>query len=183
MVLQGRKSSPQKSRPLESGHRRHGVWIAIEYSYKLGQKNEFKFLCVHGRFLQRQSHIELTYCCLSSFLFSYFYLPLHIPLVVEAECLFHPKIHAIELYCIYIAGFNTVHGKILEGEIFGELLLMKQLRLARKILANLLAIYKLFHCIYIRIGEENLANCIPFTKFAKIFPLQIFPHMVTNTSV
>ena len=44
MVLQGRKSSPQKSRPLESGHRRHGVWIAIEYSYKLGQKNEFKFL-------------------------------------------------------------------------------------------------------------------------------------------
>ena len=38
MVLQGRKSSPQKSRPPESGHRRHGVWIAIEYSYKLGQK-------------------------------------------------------------------------------------------------------------------------------------------------
>ena len=43
MVLQGFKSSPQKSRPLESGHRRHGVWLAIEYSYKLGQKNEFKF--------------------------------------------------------------------------------------------------------------------------------------------
>ena len=38
MVLQGRKSSPQESRPPESGHRRHGVWIAIEYSYKLGQK-------------------------------------------------------------------------------------------------------------------------------------------------
>ena len=38
MVLQGRKSSPQKSRPPESDHRRHGVWIAIEYSYKLGQK-------------------------------------------------------------------------------------------------------------------------------------------------
>ena len=38
MVLQSCKSSPQKSRPLESGHRRHGVWIAIEYSYKLGQK-------------------------------------------------------------------------------------------------------------------------------------------------
>ena len=31
--VQGRKSSPQKSRPLESGHRRHAVWIAIEYSY------------------------------------------------------------------------------------------------------------------------------------------------------
>ena len=49
MVLQGRKSSPQKSRPPESGQRRHGVWIAIEYSYKLGQKKEFKFLYVPGR--------------------------------------------------------------------------------------------------------------------------------------
>ena len=56
MVLQGRKSSPQKSRPLESGHRRHAVWIAIEYSYKLGQKYEFKFLCELGWFSQRQSH-------------------------------------------------------------------------------------------------------------------------------
>ena len=36
MALQGRKSSPQKSRPLESGNRRHAVWIAIVY--KLGQK-------------------------------------------------------------------------------------------------------------------------------------------------
>ena len=58
MVLQGRKSSPQKSRPPESGHRRHGVWIAIEYSYKLGQKKEFKFLCVPGCFSQIQSHIK-----------------------------------------------------------------------------------------------------------------------------
>ena len=41
MALQGRKSSPQKSRPLESGHRRHGVWIAIEY--KLGQKMYLNF--------------------------------------------------------------------------------------------------------------------------------------------
>ena len=57
MVLQGRKSSPQKSRPLESGHRRHGVWIAIEYSYKLGQEKEFKFLCVTGWFSQIRSHI------------------------------------------------------------------------------------------------------------------------------
>ena len=50
MVLQGCKSSPQKSRPLESGHRRDVVCgIAIEYTYvatyKLGQKYEFKFLC------------------------------------------------------------------------------------------------------------------------------------------
>ena len=39
MVLQGPKSTPQKSRPLESGHRRYGVRLAIKYSYKLGQKN------------------------------------------------------------------------------------------------------------------------------------------------
>ncbi len=43
MILQGCKSSPQKGRPLESGHRRHAVWIAIEYSYKLGQKMNFNF--------------------------------------------------------------------------------------------------------------------------------------------
>ena len=61
MALQGRKSSPQKSRPLESGNRRHAVWIAIEYSYKLGQKNEFKFWCELGWFLQRQSHISLRF--------------------------------------------------------------------------------------------------------------------------
>ena len=43
MVLQGYKSSPQKSTPLESGHRRHAVWIAIEYNYKLGQKMNLNF--------------------------------------------------------------------------------------------------------------------------------------------
>ena len=58
MALQGRKSSPQKSRPLESGHRRHAVWIAIEYRYKRGQKKEFKFWYELGWFLQRQSHMS-----------------------------------------------------------------------------------------------------------------------------
>ena len=57
MVLQGLKYSPQKSRPLESGHRRHGVCIAIECSYKLDQKNEFKFLCELCTFSQILSHI------------------------------------------------------------------------------------------------------------------------------
>ncbi len=33
MLLQDLKSSPQKSRPFRSGHRRHGVWLAIGYSY------------------------------------------------------------------------------------------------------------------------------------------------------
>ena len=44
---------------MQLGHRRHGVWIAIEYSYKLGQKYKLKFLCEHGWFLQRQSHITM----------------------------------------------------------------------------------------------------------------------------
>ena len=57
MLLQGLKYSPQKSRPLESGHRRHGVCIAIECSYKLDQKNEFKFLCELCTFSQIRSHI------------------------------------------------------------------------------------------------------------------------------
>ena len=57
MVLQGPKYSTQKSRPLESSHRRHGVCIAIECSYKLDQKNEFKFLCELCTFLQIRSHM------------------------------------------------------------------------------------------------------------------------------
>ena len=59
MVLQGCKSSPQKSRPLESGHRRHGVCITIEYSYKLAQKYEFKFSCKLCTFSQIGSHFML----------------------------------------------------------------------------------------------------------------------------
>ena len=55
MVLQGRKSSPQKSRPPESGHRRHGVWIAIEYSYKLGQKKNLNS-CAYQAGFRRSSH-------------------------------------------------------------------------------------------------------------------------------
>ena len=58
MVLQGLKYSPQKSRPLESGHRRHGVCIAIECSYKLDQKYEFKFLCELCTFSQIRSHLS-----------------------------------------------------------------------------------------------------------------------------
>ena len=42
MALQGCKTSPQKSRPLESDHRRYSLWLAIEYSYKLRDKNKFK---------------------------------------------------------------------------------------------------------------------------------------------
>ena len=47
--------------------------------------------------------------------------------------------------------YNTVRGKILEGENFGESLPMKQMamkQMARKFLANLLAGLQLFHCIY-----------------------------------
>ena len=43
MLLQDLKSSPQNNRPFESGHRRHCVWLAIGYSYKLGQKMKLNF--------------------------------------------------------------------------------------------------------------------------------------------
>ena len=66
MVLQGRKSSPQKSRLLESGHRRHGVWIAIEYSYKLGQKMNLNF-CAYMAGFCRASHICTHICNDDSF--------------------------------------------------------------------------------------------------------------------
>ena len=39
MVIQCCKSTPQKSRPVESGHGRHAMRVAIECSYKLSQKN------------------------------------------------------------------------------------------------------------------------------------------------
>ena len=43
MALQGRKSTLQRSRPIESGHGRHAVQVANVCSYKLGLKNEFQF--------------------------------------------------------------------------------------------------------------------------------------------
>ena len=62
MVLQGHKSSPQKSRPLESGHRRHAVWIAIECYIAISwakNDSEFKFLCELGWFC-RDSHYRTS---------------------------------------------------------------------------------------------------------------------------
>ena len=43
MVLQGCKSTPQKSRPIEPGHGRHAVQVANVCSYKLGLKMNFNF--------------------------------------------------------------------------------------------------------------------------------------------
>ena len=43
MVLQGCKSTPQKSRPIKSGHGRHAVQVANVCSYKLGLKINFNF--------------------------------------------------------------------------------------------------------------------------------------------
>ena len=54
MVLQGCKSTPQKSRPIESGHGRHAVQVANVCSYKLGQKMNFSF----GWFLHGQSQLR-----------------------------------------------------------------------------------------------------------------------------
>ena len=46
MVLKCCKSTPQN---IKADHfRRHGVWIAIEYSYKLSQNMNLKFLCEQG---------------------------------------------------------------------------------------------------------------------------------------
>ena len=56
MVLQGFKSTPQKSRLIESGHGRHAVQVANVCGYKLGQQNEFQFWCELGWFLHGQSH-------------------------------------------------------------------------------------------------------------------------------
>ena len=55
MVLQGPKSTPQKSRQLESGHRRYGIRLAIKYSYKLGQKMNLNFSANMAGFC-RDSH-------------------------------------------------------------------------------------------------------------------------------
>ena len=66
---------------------------------------------------------------------------------------------------------NTVRGKILGGnfwringsKVFGEEKFGESVGSMLKILA------------FINIGGEILANCQPFAKFAKIFPLQNFP--------
>ena len=58
MVLQGCKSTPQKSGPIESGHRRHAVQVANVCGYKLGYKFEFQFLCELGWFLHGQSQMS-----------------------------------------------------------------------------------------------------------------------------
>ena len=57
MVLQGCKSTPQKSRPIESGHGRHAVQVANVCRLQAGVKNEFQFLCELGWFLHGQSQI------------------------------------------------------------------------------------------------------------------------------
>ena len=81
-------------------------------------------------------------------------------------------------YNFMIISNGTVHGKILEGEIFGKSLLLKQLTRGES--AGSLSVIPLY--LYNYIGEENVANCIPFAKFTKIFPLHIFPRMVFHVS-
>ena len=44
MVLQGCKSTLQKSRPIESGHGRRVVQVAIDCNYELSQKMNFNFV-------------------------------------------------------------------------------------------------------------------------------------------
>ena len=80
MVLQGRKSSPQKSRPPESGHRRHGVWIAIEYSS-----------CAYQAGFRRSGHISLF--CMQSLS------------LVSSVFVHHNKIFEL---CIHSFNFNLI---------------------------------------------------------------------------
>ena len=74
---------------------------------------------------------------------------------------------------------NTVRGKILEGENFGESLLMKQM--ARKILANLLADLQLFHCIYNYWRGKFWRFVYHSPNSRKFSPSKFFPRTVSLT--
>ena len=117
MVLQSRKSSPQKSRPLESGNRRHAVWIAIEYSYKLGQKNKFKFWCELGWFLQRQSHISIIQIAYLK-VYANHMKGVHVKYIIHSNVYFKLKMHsttgrAYTGKCWYKFGWNPFEEKLL----------------------------------------------------------------------
>ena len=73
MILQGCNSTPQKSRPVESGHGRRAVQVANVCSFLAGLKNEFQFLCELGWFLHGQSHIT-TFCKQISLLYRSIYV-------------------------------------------------------------------------------------------------------------
>ena len=75
----------------------------------------------------------------------------------------------------------TVRGKNLEGENFGELLLMKQM--ARKILANQLAGLQLFHCIY-NYWRGKIWRIVHHSPNSpKFSPSKFFPRTVGGTVV
>ena len=69
---------------------------------------------------------------------------------------------------------DTVRGKILEGENFGESLLTNQM--ARKFLANQLAGLQLFHCI-ITIGVEKFGDLYTIRQIRQNFPPPNFSHV------
>ena len=69
---------------------------------------------------------------------------------------------------------NTVRGKNLEGENFGESLLMKQM--ARKILANQLAGLQLF-TVFITIGVEKFGELYTVRQIRQNFPPPNFSHV------
>ena len=70
----------------------------------------------------------------------------------------------------------TVRGKILEGEIFGESLLMKQM--ARKILANLLeGLLAVIFTVFITIGAEKFGELYTIRQIRQNFPPPKFSHV------
>ena len=62
MALQGCKSSLQKSRPLESGHSRGAVWIAISCAIKMNLS-----FCVNYAGFCRDSQIYTLYLFLKEY--------------------------------------------------------------------------------------------------------------------
>ena len=77
--------------------------------------------------------------------------------------------------CIVLGGkTDTVRGKILEGENFGESLLTNQM--ARKILANQLAGLQLFHCIY-NYWRGKFGDLYTIRQIRQNFPPPNFSHI------
>ena len=70
---------------------------------------------------------------------------------------------------------STVHGKILEGENFGELMALKSL--ARKNLANLLVVRILKILAFINIGGENFGKLPTIRQIRQNFPPPKFSHV------
>ena len=60
MVLQGYKFTHQKSRSLESGHRRQGVWVPLEYKVYAGPITWILSFCAYKAGFCKDSHMPFV---------------------------------------------------------------------------------------------------------------------------